>query len=182
MAPQRAHRETILKAGSAECQRLCRKPDEHLKFVIDQERLTLAQIWDVPDHIKSVKRLEREAAALQREREYAWRKFKVHGNFSALNAKAGQQAGTSKRAVRIATSPSLLPAYSLALRDHEGRLFPFMRTTYFNAATTKPGAPAAWLSIRPMAHMCWTMVRSHSYPTWAKRPKKSRKRSTRSRR
>jgi hypothetical protein len=139
MAPQHDHREKIQKAGSAECSRLCRKPDAQLKFIIDRERLTLAQIWDVPDHIKSVERLRREEEALQRERQYEWRKFKVHASFSALNSKAKHRASSSGRAIRVASSPSRLPSYSVALRDENGRLFPFMRTSYSNAGTTKAG-------------------------------------------
>lgn len=139
MAPQRDHRERIIKAGSAECQRLCRKPDAQLKFLVDEERLTLAQIWDVPDHIKSVERLRREADAVQREREYEWRKFCVRREFSALNSKVRHRLGASTRAVRLATSPYQLPSYSLALRDKGGRLFPFMRTSYSKASTAKAG-------------------------------------------
>lgn len=139
MAPQHDHREKILKAGSAECGRLCRKPDAQLKFAIDRERLSLAEIWDVPDHIKSVERLRREEEALQRERQFEWRKFKVHASFSALNSKAKHRASNSGRAIRVASSPSRLPSYSVALRDENGRLFPFMRTSYSNAGTTKPG-------------------------------------------
>ncbi|WP_230080008.1 MobA/MobL family protein [Alteripontixanthobacter maritimus] len=106
---------------------------------MDADRLSLREIWDVPDHIKSVKQLEREAAALQREREFEWRKFKVHASFSALNPKVEQRSGSSTRAMRVAKSPPLLPAYSIALRDGDGRLFPFMRTSYSSAAISKSG-------------------------------------------
>lgn len=139
MKIQPDHQLKYVTAGSAECRRLCRKPDLWLKAQIEADRAILRAARAETQHIKSVKRLEREAAALQREREIAGRSFRVRANEWGEDRRAGFKAQSSRRAVRIGTTKGLLPTYGFVVRTSEGLLLPFMRTTYSNAKNSKQG-------------------------------------------
>ena len=133
------HRTQHIKAGSAECARLCRKPDPMLKYEIDAERRLLREMWEEARYKKSVKQREREAEALRREREKEWRYFRVKMEEWGGAGKAKYRVQTSSRAIRPSKLPNLLPAYGFIIRDHEGLLFPFQRTLYSKASATKQG-------------------------------------------
>ena len=133
------HRAQHIKAGSAECARLCRKPDPMLKYEIDAERRLLREMWEEDRYIKSVKQREREAEALRRERDREWRYFRVKMEEWSSTRKAEYHGQTSSRAIRKSRSPNLLPSYGFVIRDHDGLLFPFQRTLYSKASATKQG-------------------------------------------
>ncbi len=134
------HQARHIKAGSAECARLCRKPDPALKRGIDMDREIRRSAWGEARHVKSVRKLEREAAEAQRERSLSrrWIRIKCQATWGESGVSVRRSA-TSHRAIIMPSRGYALPRYGSAVRDKRGLLFPFQRTRYSSASGSKQG-------------------------------------------
>lgn len=130
-----------VEAGSAHgasLLRVSRDPWLRLELQAQQERQRAA--WSEAQHVKSVQKLEREAEIRQRgrDRDLFW--FRTKARNWGEEQRKGYKSSSSSRAVRIGTSRGWMPRYSTPVRTSDGLLFPFQRTVYRNAKTSKLGA------------------------------------------
>lgn len=140
MRLDRDHHRRLVEAGSAEQKRLCRKPDGMLSRGISMEREIRQSAWAEAQHIKAVRRLEREAAERQRERERSSYWFRVKSSVLwGDNGKGTRRTSAPHRAIRSASTRGALPSYGFAIRDKAGKLFVFQRIRYSSAANSKQG-------------------------------------------
>ena len=118
--------------------RISRNPWLRLELQAQQERQRAA--WSEAQHVKSIQRLEREAEIRQRgrDRDLFW--FRTKARNWGEEQRKGYKSSSSSRAVRIGTSRGWMPRYSTPVRTSDGLLFPFQRTVYRNAKTSKLGA------------------------------------------
>lgn len=135
------HKCGYVEPGSAHCVsllRVSRDPWLRLELQAQQERQRAA--WSEAQHVKSVQRLEREAEIRQRgrERDLFWFRTRAR-NWGEEEGKS-YRSSASSRAVRIGTTRGWMPRYSTPIRTSDGLLFPFQRTVYRNAKTSKQGA------------------------------------------
>jgi hypothetical protein len=143
-----------VEAGSGECQRLCRKPDRPLKAAIDMDRAIRSAAWAEARHVKSVKRIEREAEEGRREWRKAARWFRVRASVRwGESGKAVRHSTSSHRAIRVSSLGGALPSYSFAIRDRQHRLFVFQRIRYASASNTRQGH-ARYLASYGIAGAC----------------------------
>lgn len=130
-----------VEAGSTQCASLVRASrDPWLRIEWQAEQARLRAAWSEAQHIKSVKRLEREFECRQqaRGRGIFWFRTKAK-NWGEKKIK-GYKAGTSSRAIRIGNTRGWMPRYATQLRTTRGLLLPFQRTVYRNAKSSKQGA------------------------------------------
>ena len=130
-----------VEAGSTQCAslvRISRDPWLRIEWQAEQARLRAA--WSEAQHIKSVKRLEREFECRQqaRGRDLFW--FRVKAKNWGDDKGKGLKAGSSSRAIRIGNTRGWMPRYATPIRTAQGLLFPFQRTVYRNAKSSKQGA------------------------------------------
>lgn len=125
-------------AHGASLLRVSRDPWLRLELQAQQERQRAA--WSEAQHVKSVQKLEREAEIRRRgrDRDLFWFRTKVK-NWGEERRK-GYNSSASSRAVRMGTTKGWMPRYSTPIRTNDGLLFPFQRTVYRNAKTSKQGA------------------------------------------
>lgn len=130
-----------VETGSTQCASLVRvSRDPWLRIELQAEQARLREAWSEAQHVKSVKALEREAEIRQRarERELFW--FRAKATNWGDEKDQGSQARTSSRAIRIANTQSWMPRYATPIRTSQGLLFPFQRTIYRSAKSSKQGA------------------------------------------
>jgi len=107
---------------------------------ISMEREIRQSAWAEAQHIKAVRRLEREAAERQRERERSSYWFRVKSSVLwGDNGKGTRRTSAPHRAIRSASTRGALPSYGFAIRDKAGKLFVFQRIRYSSAANSKQG-------------------------------------------
>ncbi|QNE05081.1 MobA/MobL family protein [Croceicoccus marinus] len=125
-------------AHSVSLLRISREPWLRLELQAQQERQRAA--WSEAQHVKSVQRLEREAETRQRgrDRDLFWFRTKVK-NWGEEQRK-GYKSSASSRAIRIGATKGWMPRYSTPIRTSDELLFPFQRTVYRSAKTSKQGA------------------------------------------
>jgi hypothetical protein len=131
----------FVEAGSTQCaslMRISRDPSLRIEWQAEQARLRAA--WSEAQHIKSVKRLEREFECRQqvRGRDLFW--IRTRSNNWGEEKRQGYKAGASSRAIRIGNTRGWMPRYASPIRTTQGLLFPFQRTVYRNAKSSKQGA------------------------------------------
>ncbi|WP_435203775.1 MobA/MobL family protein [Qipengyuania sp. 902] len=130
-----------VEAGSKQCASLVRASrDPWLRIEWQAEQARLRAAWSEAQHIKSMKKLEREAEIRHRARERAFFWFRIKAKNWGEEKGQGYKASTSSRAIRIGNTRGWMPRYTTPIRTSQGLLFPFQRTVYRNAKSSKQGA------------------------------------------
>jgi len=130
-----------VEAGSTQCAslvRVSRDPWLLIEWQAEQARLRAA--WSEAQHIKSVKRLEREFECRQQVRGRGIFWFRTRAKSWGDEKRQGYRAGASSRAIRIGNTRGWMPRYATPIRTAQGLLFPFQRTVYRNAKSSEQGA------------------------------------------
>lgn len=130
-----------VEAGSTQCASLVRSSrDPWLRIEWQAEQARLRAAWSEAQHVKSVKRLEREFECRQqaRGRDLFW--FRVKARNWGNDKGKGSKGGSSSRAIRVGNTKGSMPRYATPIRTAQGLLFPFQRTVYRNAKSSKQGA------------------------------------------
>ena len=132
-----------LAVGSLEQRRQCAAPRGDLRYAVLAERQWRREAWAEYQHVKSVKRLERETAEAQREWDRPHRNFKIKREVTWGKEKGFRvQRHVLHRVVATHSASGTLPRYSVALTDTTGRLFVFQRIRYYSARNSKQGRGA----------------------------------------
>lgn len=130
-------------AGSAHQGRLCTPPRGDLRLAVLADRRARAQGWAETRHVKTVERLNREAAEAQREWDRLHRWFRIRADVTWSDSKArAKKAYLADRPLPLRIGRTPLPRYPVPLRDRQGKLFVFQRIRYYSAKTTKQGRGA----------------------------------------
>lgn len=127
-----------VEAGSTHCASLVRvSRDPWLRIEWQAEQARLRAAWSEAQHNKSVKRLEREFECRQqaRGRDLFW--FRVKARNWGDDKSKGLKAVSSSRAIRVGNTRGWMPRYAMPIRTARGLLFPFQRTVYRNAKSSK---------------------------------------------
>lgn len=136
----------LLDVGSPDVSRHIRKPDAMLAVAVAMRREMRRDSWAEAQHVKDVRRLEREAAEARRERDSSSFWFRVRTDVQWRNSvKSVRKPSAFRSAISLASGVGRLPSYGFVLRDRLGRQLVFMRIRYSSAAKTKQGR-AAYLS------------------------------------
>lgn len=107
------------------------------------DRQARALGWAEARHVKTVERLNREAAEAQREWDRRHRWFRVRADVTWNNGKGhAKKAYLADRPMPLRVGRIPLPRYPVPLRDRQGKLFVFQRIRYYSAKTTKQGRGA----------------------------------------
>lgn len=132
-----------VEPGSREQKALCAPPRGDTYWAVRADREIRAQAWAEAQHVKSVKRIEREFAEAERERKNWRRRFRVIRQRSWGDETRQQQ---QRNVMRHPSSVPLrharlsrLPAYSRPITDKDGRHFVFQRIRYYSAKNTRQG-------------------------------------------
>ena len=132
-----------LAVGSLEQRRQCAAPRGDLRYAVLAERQWRREAWAEYQHVKSVKRLERETTEAQREWDRPHRNFKVKREVTWGKEKGmGVPRHVLHRDAATYSAGGALPRYSNALTDKAGRLFVFQRIRYYSARNSKQGRGA----------------------------------------
>ena len=128
-----------VRAGSAEQRELTRKPDHALARGLSAYRCIRQDGWEISQHEKQVRRIEREfrEAEVERGRRSYWFRVKSDVTWGDAKSHRAERAGSAIRAAR--GTKGRLPRYSAALQTKAGKRFVFQRIRYFNAKNSQPG-------------------------------------------
>ena len=130
-----------VEAGSRECASLTRvSRDPWLRMEWQAEQARLRAAWSEAQHVKSVKRLEREFECRQQARGQSLFWFRTKAKSRGDEKREGYKACVSSRAIRIGNTSGWMPRYATPIQTAQGLLFPFQRTVYRNAKSSKQGA------------------------------------------
>lgn len=129
-----------VEPGSREQKALCAPPRGDTHWAVLNDRAIRAEAWAEAQHVKSVKRIEREFAEAERERATWRRRFRV---FRQKNwgdeTRQQQQRYVMRQVFWVPPRHARLPAYLLPITDKEGRQFVFQRIRYYSAKKTRQG-------------------------------------------
>lgn len=132
-----------VEPGSREQKALCARPRGDTYWAVRADREIRAEAWAEAQHVKSVKRIEREFAEAERERANWRRRFRVVRQRNWGEETRQQQ----QRNVmwHVSSGPvrhdrlSRLPVYLVPITDKGGRQFVFQRIRYYSAKKTRQG-------------------------------------------
>ncbi|AUX68201.1 hypothetical protein CHX26_00555 [Porphyrobacter sp. HT-58-2] len=132
-----------VEPGSREQKALCAPPRGDTYWAVRADRQIRAEAWAEAQHVKSVKRIEREFAEAERERANWRRRFRVvrqrnWGDETRQQQQRNVMWHVSSRPVRH-DRLSRLPVYLVPITDKDGRQFVFLRVRYYSAKKTRQG-------------------------------------------